>query len=706
MTPNLTAKLLPIIVSVILFSAQWAPLPWNESLENATLDLQFTLRGERSLAGEILFVYLGPEDVSALGGWPITRDFYAYIIHILGERHARTIAFDLLFGRPGTQFPEHDEMLANMISLSPSVCLPMSYQQFDKTAIIGMDGWQLYEGRQTLQAFPALRQAAGTAGFSNLGSEPVVRRVPLIAREGDRLAISFGVEMARRFRQLKSPAALAGDQLLLGTGDEGVAIPVDDHGRIILNHFGGLTSVRRMGFVELLQRYQNAPDSLSFDGQLVVVGVTHTGVPALHATPFASDLPSSLIHATVAENIIRQNYIRPLPAWLAGLLVLAMTLRPLFLPRERSPFLMAAVTIVLFLGGTFVLFTYAFRLAPLFYPLGGFAISLLLTRRHRRSLQEDQLTSLHTALRQQLSEKERTLHEARTALETLEAALLEQNAETENAHQKIAHQRSELQKLENEVRDLQSYIVPQKTHAPGAFREIIYSPESPMKAVLDLVQRIREEDIPVLITGETGTGKEMIARAIHRTGRRGARPFVAVNCGALPETLLESELFGHEKGSFTGAQSQRRGRFELADGGTIFLDEIAETTPAFQARLLRVLQEGTFERVGGEKTLQVDVRIIAAGNSDLQAEIEKNAFRADLFYRLNGFPIALAGRAMCASWKMRCAGRRYWQVVNSARSYANRICPRGLTSPSAPRRSWAIFRFSRWRPRSWHRSAP
>jgi transcriptional regulator with GAF, ATPase, and Fis domain len=173
------------------------------------------------------------------------------------------------------------------------------------------------------------------------------------------------------------------------------------------------------------------------------------------------------------------------------------------------------------------------------------------------------------------------------------------------------------------------------------FKEIIYSPDSPLNDVLGLIMTVSRDDIPVLIMGETGTGKELIARTIHQTSRRKAFPFIAVNCGALSETLLESELFGHERGSFTGAVSRRKGRFELASGGTIFLDEISETSFAFQAKLLRVLQEGTFERIGGEQTMNVDVRVIAATNKDLNTEQSENRFRSDLFYRLNGFPVTL-----------------------------------------------------------------
>ena len=156
-----------------------------------------------------------------------------------------------------------------------------------------------------------------------------------------------------------------------------------------------------------------------------------------------------------------------------------------------------------------------------------------------------------------------------------------------------------------------------------------------MAKVFDTIRRVAGSDISVLIVGESGTGKELVAKAIHKQSHRENGPFIAINCGAIPETLLESELFGHEKGAFTGAHMQRPGRIESAEGGTLFLDEIGEISPALQVKLLRVLQERTIERVGGRVEIPVDTRVLAATNSDLQLAMKKGSFREDLYYRLN-----------------------------------------------------------------------
>jgi len=189
-----------------------------------------------------------------------------------------------------------------------------------------------------------------------------------------------------------------------------------------------------------------------------------------------------------------------------------------------------------------------------------------------------------------------------------------------------------------ETLHLENRLLQEEVIQRSIYEEIVGSATS-LRKVLAAIDKVAPTDSTVLITGETGTGKELVAHAIHRRSPRSDRALVKVNCAALPAELIASELFGHEKGAFTGALQQRIGRFEAANGGTIFLDEIAELSPEIQVSLLRVLQEKEFERVGGNRTIKTDVRVIAATNKDLRREVEEGRFRMDLFYRLNVFPV-------------------------------------------------------------------
>ena len=205
--------------------------------------------------------------------------------------------------------------------------------------------------------------------------------------------------------------------------------------------------------------------------------------------------------------------------------------------------------------------------------------------------------------------------------------------ESEVSH--IVSQAARMRRLEAEVLRLRSELEMFK----GFGRFVGASPA--LECVLKQARAVADTTATVLITGENGTGKEVLARAVHEESARRDRPYVAVSCAALPESLIESELFGHEKGAFTGAAQARKGRFELADGGTLFLDEIGELPQPMQVKLLRALQERNFERVGGTRTVEVDIRLIAASNRDLEQEVEKGSFRRDLFYRLNVVPLHL-----------------------------------------------------------------
>jgi formate hydrogenlyase transcriptional activator len=212
-------------------------------------------------------------------------------------------------------------------------------------------------------------------------------------------------------------------------------------------------------------------------------------------------------------------------------------------------------------------------------------------------------------------------------------------AELERARCELESARGEIRRLRDRLEAETAYLQKETFRAQG-FDDIV-GVSGALSKVLLQVEQVSAADSPVLILGETGTGKDLVARAIHERCRRKGRPLLAVNCAALPDALIESELFGYEKGAFTGAVARTAGRFEMADGGSILLDEIGELPFAAQAKLLRVLEGGTFERLGSSRTMTVDVRVIAATNRDLAKEVHEGRFRADLYYRLNVFPITV-----------------------------------------------------------------
>ncbi|MEN8692978.1 MAG: sigma 54-interacting transcriptional regulator, partial [Desulfobacterales bacterium] len=234
---------------------------------------------------------------------------------------------------------------------------------------------------------------------------------------------------------------------------------------------------------------------------------------------------------------------------------------------------------------------------------------------------------------------ERQVEACTAELRTSNEQLRQKIAEVERADEALRNAFAEIQTLQQQLQ-AENFYLREEIKGEHNFDEIIGQSDV-LKSVLFRVEQVAPSDATVLILGETGVGKELIARAIHQLSPRNARPLVKINCAALPANLIESELFGHKKGAFTGAEAKRVGRFELADSGTLFLDEIGELSLELQTKLLRVLQDGEFERLGSSQTIRVDVRVIAATSQDLEEDVRSGRFRKDLFYRLQVFPITV-----------------------------------------------------------------
>ncbi len=615
-----------VVLSFLLIGASNFDFSWFHMLDNRLLDSFFKIRGTCEMPQDVLFVYLDEQDIQSLGGWPLTRDYWAYAIHQATDAGARAVAIDVLFSTENQLYHEFDQSLVEIAAAGKNLILPLVIDILPR-------GDSLLIG-EIAAPFSALRKAARAIGFANLGNQPTVREVPVMVANDSLQFYSFGIEIAR---------ALSGR-----TGEEFNAL-LPESEKIRVNFAGYSMTKYGMSFVLFLQTLRTNPGSLDLAGKFVLIAPVAPGLPIVRQTPFAPAVPAALIHLNVAENIVQQNYLCTLP-WLfvaiimAILCALAWALSTTALRKYWYFYLPA--TIIVYLIAAFLAFALLFTVVPVFYPLCAFGVLFFVNFWVAEKLLQKELNDRAAVLKSEISRTQQQVAAAETALfELRKQQLVEQQKSSvlswENENKLLAQQKKVIA-LEKQLRDLQvceeNKIV---DSVPVRIASIIHAADSPLTAVINMVQKVAADDIPVLISGETGTGKEVIARAIHAQSRRKSKPFIAVNCGALPESLLESELFGHEKGAFTGAQSLRRGRFELADGGTIFLDEISETSPAFQARLLRVLQEGSIERLGSERSIRIDVRCIAASNQDIKKLVDAVKFRADLYYRLNGFPITI-----------------------------------------------------------------
>jgi transcriptional regulator with GAF, ATPase, and Fis domain/CHASE2 domain-containing sensor protein len=631
-----------------------------DQLEQQTTDLKMLVRGQSTIDTNIVILYLDNSDINALKRWPLPRNYYALLLMALHDVGVKVIGFDFSFSDPQPEYAENDSLLVRMTRTMENVVQSVYFDRLTSSTadtlvpqtIPARFVYKIPEpsafrsgGRITLP-FPALLNASAGIGHANLADEAVVRNFPLFIEYNGQLVPAISFELARLFLEgNRSSTVITGSSALIKYPGDTKRIPILGEGYVHLNYAGGTSSLHTVHFVDFLQAYgernSHTPPPLisSLKGKIVLIGVIAEGRSSFVATPYSSKYPAVGVHATAIHNILHSNFlfipalwIRLILSFIFGLFAFIMTIRF----RELRGLLL---TLGIFLAYCVlnIIFLIAFDLSlPLAIP--GIVVLLVsfITMVYERRAMKETVTEL-------AREKDEIVHELRlkeSRVQELEKKLTlssQQNTPAQGLIEELERQRRDLDELSSRAADLEAYQPEESPDdgAPEKFCDIIYSPSGRMAPLIQMVKKVATGDANVMISGESGTGKELIARAIHGISPRKEKPFIAVNCGALSESLLESELFGHERGAFTGAVKERTGRFELADGGTIFLDEIADTSEAFQVKLLRVVQEGEIERVGGTKTLKVDVRIIAATNKNLKQEIAAKRFREDLYYRLN-----------------------------------------------------------------------
>lgn len=623
------------------------------SIEDEITALRYTLRGHQPADTNIILVYIDNEAVQTLG-WPVRRNFHALMMRALADLRVGAIGIEMQFEERNQEYPEYDELLAAMTASAGNVVLSSYVRSVEQIPVVPKDS--LYagvhvalRGENLRTPLPRLRAAAAGIGHVNLAEGS---GYPLFLSSADGVVPCFPLEVLRVY--LGAPHA--------NVRYDGSSLRIDGaNGSVMLNVPGGIAHIYAPGrittfaaypFLEVLKSYDALRSDLqpriplsAFRGKIVLMGVVAEGRSVFIDTPVDERLPSLALHGAFLDNALQGRFlsvINPAVVALVGLLAGVACVWSVLAWRPPVNLVLPSALVAGLVLTSFFLFAASSVIMPLVQPVAVAVISTVAAffYKHRSvvrrlTILEQERDSISALLRDR---------EAKVAMLEQEMINLEAQRDEERTRElleEIRRYKAEIRELSARADDMDEFVAGTDLAAPEVFEGIVFIRTGPMGEAVDFIRKISASRASVLVLGESGTGKELVARAIHKLSDRASGPFVAVNCGALAESLLESELFGHEKGAFTGAIKGKPGRFELAHGGTIFLDEIGDVSEGFQLKLLRVLQEGEFERVGSSRTLKVDVRVIAATNRDPKEQMKAGKFREDLYYRLNVLTVEL-----------------------------------------------------------------
>lgn len=574
------------------------------SLNYTTESLIKNILPEKTPDTSIILVNITSDDIEKIGPWPIKRSYYALLIRNLKLVGVKKIGLEVFLSTRLASQSVYDKILEKEIAEAGNVVLSsVAGEIYERNGKFFTDSLSY--------STPKLLNEGFQTGHINFISDEDFL-IPVSLTSFNSVETAFSVKLA----------------------DSNT-----DKEKIILNFISSWNKFKKyslLEFFELVNDNENAEKM--FKDKIVLIGVTDPQISPQYKTAFDSELPGLALHAFAVDNLLNNRFYDDtllLPQ--IGFSIILLLLMIYFFENQNPKSLVyASGCLFLFISVSVLLQeVFYFKVEYSYFTLGfAFIVIIQLIQKiYESSAVLDIALNEKEALRSLLQRKEEELALLKNRFENFSK---ENSTELKNEIEKL---QSEIQKLQesNEDSKIADELALQKVEV---FYGIAYRSKQ-MQSVVDLIKKAAPTDSTILITGESGTGKELVANAIHKLSSRADKNFVVVNCAALTETLLESELFGHVKGAFTGAISDKQGKFELADKGTIFLDEIGETSENFQVKLLRVLQSGDIEKIGSTKTLKVDVRVIAATNKNLEQLVREKKFRDDLFYRINVININL-----------------------------------------------------------------
>lgn len=574
------------------------------SLNYTTESLIKNILPEKTPDTSIVLVNITSDDIEKIGPWPIKRSYYALLIRNLKLVGVKKIGLEVFLSTRLASQSVYDKILEKEIAEAGNVVLSsVAGEIYERNGKFFTDSLSY--------STPKLLNEGFQTGHINFISDEDFL-IPVSLTSFNSVETAFSVKLA----------------------DSNT-----DKEKIILNFISSWNKFKKyslLEFFELVNDNENAEKI--FKDKIVLIGVTDPQISPQYKTAFDSELPGLALHAFAVDNLLNNCFYDDtllLPQ--IGFSIILLLLMIYFFENQNPKSLVyASGCLFLFISVSVLLQeVFYFKVEYSYFTLGfAFIVIIQLIQKiYESGAVLDVALNEKEALRSLLQRKEEELALLKNRFENFSK---ENSTELKNEIEKL---QSEIQKLQesNEDSKIADELALQKVEV---FYGIAYRSKQ-MQSVVDLIKKAAPTDSTILITGESGTGKELVANAIHKLSSRADKNFVVVNCAALTETLLESELFGYVKGAFTGAISDKQGKFELADKGTIFLDEIGETSENFQVKLLRVLQSGDIEKVGSTKTLKVDVRVIAATNKNLEHLVREKKFRDDLFYRINVININL-----------------------------------------------------------------
>jgi len=551
----------------------------------------------------IVLIEITKSDIEKLGAWPIKRSYYALLFNELNKIKPKKIGFGIFLSDnvPGQAI--YNKLLLKEIKSNKNIVLGsllsglnLSNSKIDVDSLI----------------FPVLKkddEKLLTGHLDYFKKNGIL--IPLAVKKGNKVEYAFSQEIAH--------------------GQNG-----NINQLVKLNTFKNYRNYKKFSLLQFLQLAEsNSPQLNILKNRIVLIGVTAPSITNRIILSNGNEISGLTLQAISVDNIINNQILNNNDLNLSGYLFLLIAAVLIYLREKVKPVLLYAVSAVLFaiftaiiFNNYFIEFNYSFFVIPFVFV----ALSEIPIFISQKDKQLSETISESEILKNLLNAKEQKLAKLQVEIENGKIPSPEQANEIETLKRQI----NDFREKENADKQFEFDDTSNGTN----FHGIIYKSKK-MAAVINVIEKVAPQKATVLILGETGSGKELVAKAVHQLSDRRNNNFVAVNCAALSDSLLESELFGHKKGAFTNAVAEKRGMFEAADKGTIFLDEIGETSESFQVKLLRVLQSGEIQKVGSVETKTVDVRVVAATNQNLKQLVAEKKFREDLYYRLNVITIEL-----------------------------------------------------------------